>query len=994
MLLKTCSILLISGSLSLAYALSPRSTNYFQQHVDYRINAKLDIALNRIDATQTLIYTNNSPDTLSQLHFHLYLNKYEKGAYHYRGRRTHESASIDIFEIRENDSIKTVYMIDHTLLHLPLNEKLLPGDSVNLFFKFAAKLPQASGRYGYYGDHYDVGNWYPTPVVYDREGWHLHQHIDNEFYQEWGDFRVDIRVPKGFILGATGNLLNPEKALRDTSASVREWYRENPSDTSTTLWKFSAPRVHDFAWTADPGYVLFQNEWNGITLNVLAMDHNAREWKQVTEFGVDALKYLSETFGEYPYKQLTIADTYIRAGGMEYPGIAFINTYTSPLYALNHFRAVIIHEMAHNWFYGLLASNQTEEEWLDEGFTTMAEILCMEHLFGCRDNYSYNTQGWLRNRLKLPVSIRRYSALQYLRMVKQGNERDPINLMPDLFRGDVYTSQYEKMANVLFMLQTVVGDSLFFKGLRRYYEEWRFRHPYPEDFFRIMEITCKRDLDWFFEQWLNTTRTLDYAVKEVSVKGRDETQKGSYHVEIVLERIGDIFMPLDVDIVLKNGIRHKLHIPVDLKAKPDRDRRILEYWHFTQERYTMELKLSDALDYVIIDPGLTLLDVNRLNNRSGILPPMSFTFMRPRSYYPNLDSYSWEGWPLFFYNDVDKIKAGFKLRGSYLNIDHRLSLNLWLKAASQNIDFHLSYSNPLNELGNGAEIGGLAYILDGRQGAELYVSKSLGQESSNYDGSQLGLKISTYKVFNNRYPLVPWDRGDINTMCLYFNAEAGDYLKTDHRIEVWYRNAMMNSNFRFSSIFLGIEKKITGRTSATGINMRLSAGYADGDIPYQHRFSLSGGTAFDNFEHLFYRSRGSLPYPLFRKGNLYHKRYAGVRGSTLHPEFGLATAERILALNWDLHFNNPIRYSPVYLLRDLNPFLFHDLGNIWSNNFPSFNRFLKSAGFGFYYDRLGLTGTILNIERIQAEFPVWMSHAPDDEQPFAWRWLLHVDMSL
>lgn len=967
---------------------------YFQQYVNYTISAELDIRLNRINGHQTLIYKNQSPDTLSQLYFHLYLNKYRKGAYRYGHLSGRERGSIEIFEIRENDSLQTVFFVDHTILHLPLKDSLLPGDSVRLDFKFASKLPPSSGRYGYYGTHYDVGNWYPTPVVYDRAGWHLNQYIDNEFYQEWGDFRVDIKVPAGFVVGATGDLLNPEETMPDTSSERKKWYHEHPDDTTMTVWRYEARKVHDFAWTADPDYVWFQSEWNGITINVLAMEHNAPEWKQVTEFGRDALQYLSERFGDYPYKQITIADTYIRAGGIEYPQITFINTYTSPLYALDYFRAVIIHEMAHNWYYGMLASNQTEVEWLDEGFTTMAEILCMEHLYGTDDNYSLNRSGWLAEMFHVPVSLREYSKQKVLQMIKTGEEIDPVHTMPDRFRGDVFTSQYEKAAMILFMLQNVVGDSLFFQGLKNYYAAWRFKHPYPEDFIRVMEKTCNRDLDWFFDQWLHTTRTLDYAIKSKDERTiRDEKGK-TIRAVIEIENAGDIHMPVDVDITLKNGAVERFHIPVDHHAKRDTSRRILRYWHFSQKAYRMEVRLEDAVNRVVIDPDNVLLDINRLNNSSGFLPEMQYVFMKPQSYHPPTDRYLWEIWPLIGFNDIDWFKTGLKFAGSYLGLDHEITARLWLNIRTQNADFDLRYQHPVVLPYSRSVVMVRGFHLDGRQGGEAALQTTLSGNLNGYNYTKGGIRFTTYETVSNAYPLHPWDRGNINTLDISVKSRSGSYWHTRQRFELGFTNSVLGSKHSFGIATMKGLRNIGNSRSDNYLRIRMQAGHAAGDIPVQHRFSLSGSTGWERFANPLYRSRGTLPYPLYREGHLVYDEAAGVRGTTLYREEGARLGKNVLALNGDFFIKNPLDHTLLYILRDLKPNLFFDLGQIWNKEIPDFSAFQKSAGFGITYDRIGLTGRFLDIDSIQMHCPLWMSHPAEGDDQIAWRWLLNVHMRL
>ena len=255
-------------------------------------------------------------------------NTYMEDAYMVDGTlRRQTAAYIKLDTIKINDNVTTDYDIHRTLLQLNLSSRLNPGDSINFYFGFTSKLPYASGRYGYLGSHYDVANWFPTPVVYDKEGWHLHQHIDNEFYQEWGDFKVDITVPKGFIVGATGNLINAEIAMQDTSKEVRDWYLHNIEDTtSTTTWQYEAKNVHDFAWTTDPEYRYISGNWNGINVHYLVMRYNYEYWKKEFKAGLESVKFFSEMVGRYPYDQITIADTYITSGGMEYPNIVFINT--------------------------------------------------------------------------------------------------------------------------------------------------------------------------------------------------------------------------------------------------------------------------------------------------------------------------------------------------------------------------------------------------------------------------------------------------------------------------------------------------------------------------------------------------------------------------------------------------------------------------------------------------------------------------------------------
>ena len=220
---QNVSILVVMVFLSLEALIAGAAfhhENYFQQYVHYDIDVTLDTDVNVLEVNEQLLYVNNSPDTLSEIYFHLYMNKYRRHSLTYPDQ-TEDRGWIEIIDLVENEAVRNEFTVDHTLMNVPLAHPLTPGDSVRFDFRFQVKLPPAAGRYGYQGLHYDVGNWYVTPVVYDRAGWHLHQHLDNEFYQEWGDFNVTIRVPQDFRVGATGNLQNASEvyAMLDSSDS-------------------------------------------------------------------------------------------------------------------------------------------------------------------------------------------------------------------------------------------------------------------------------------------------------------------------------------------------------------------------------------------------------------------------------------------------------------------------------------------------------------------------------------------------------------------------------------------------------------------------------------------------------------------------------------------------------------------------------------------------------------------------------------------------------
>ncbi len=987
-------VLLLCMASSLLYSATLHHSEYFQQYVKYDIDVKLDIDYRQLKVKETLLYTNNSPDTLTEIYFHLYLNKYRKGSLAFPNL-TFDRGSIIINKMEENDSLNTSGIIDETLFKVALLNPLYPGYSVRFSFDFVVTLPLASGRLGYYGDHYDVGNWYVTPVVYDRAGWHLHQHLDNEFYQEWGDFRVNIHVPKGFLVGATGNLLNSFQAYQDTLKENRDHYLIHPEDTLLSVWQYEAKMVHDFAWTTDPAYVLIQSEWNGITFNVLAMDYNAEDWKQVAEWGPKAVQFLSEAFGMYPYDQMTVADTYIKAGGIEYPQITFINDMIHPIYEPDQFKSTIIHEMAHNWYYGLLGSNQTEEGWMDEGFTTFAEIKTMEALFGRYTNYSFSRSGWLSSRFSLNDDDRLENARSYLRLAKMDFDRDHINMHPDYMGQEGYYLEYAKSAIVLFMLEYTIGDSLFAGVMLDYFDKWHFKHPYPQDFVSVAEKYADRDLDWFFEQWWNTNRKLDYSVNDVDGEWKQIDLEKKYHCLIEFERKSNIFMPIDFDVTLVNGKVLKYQIPVDNYPKPEQNRKPLKYWHFSQKKYQAELFLDAEVEKVEIDPSLRLMDINMLNNNSQFFPDQEFHFMKYGTNLPSLNKYEWEFWPIPFYNDYDKLKLGFNLNGRYLYIDHKIDLWLWYKTAWGNVDFDISYKTPVRWLGRLTQIYFNSFTLDGRQGGQISISHSLDENWREEPSYNIEMGIANHKMFDCRYLMAPWSGGDVNIIFFNWSMQETYYngWKPKTILDINYKSSTLNSNYSFSQISLEWYKKIWNSYSNWELDFRLFTGYSDGNIPAQYLFNISGDNGWGEFQQSFYRSQGSLPYPWRKNGNLYKWGGGNVRGYSLTNDFITLLAPKIAAINIDLLMPNPLESLYIPIIEDMNPVFFIDYGSVWHKEMPPIKSFKKSAGIGITMESPFYLDELFNLRQVRVDFPVWLSDVASNEKNTSFRWLIRFDFT-
>jgi hypothetical protein len=963
-------------------------THYFQQYVQYTLNVQLDINRHRLKVDEIMMYTNHSPDTLRQMYFHLYLNKYRAGSLFMPDLKT-DMGGITIHTIHENDSLHHDYAVDQTLLTVVLNNPLTPGESVRWHFTFEDVIPPASDRYGYQGNHYDIGNWYITPVVYDQYGWHLHQHLDNEFYQEWADFRVNIKVPAGYIIGATGNLITTVRKDPLDSTGTDTLSTTAASNSDNMLKRcYEAKRVHDFAWTTDPSYVLMQSEWNGITINVLALDYNRDSWRQVPEWGKRAIQYYCNTFGPYPYEQITIADTYIRAGGIEYPQIVMLNDYINPENEPGEFHALLLHELAHNWFYGLLASNQTEQEWMDEGFATFAEIKALEALFGVENNLVKVRTNWIQKKTAYRDDDRRSTAYHYLRWAKRNLDQDPIALHADYLGDDGYMLEYSKMAMVLFMLEYTLGDSVFNLGMKEYFNQWCFHHPYSQDFIAVMENTAHYNLHWFFQQWLSTNRKLDYAIQGYSGNWKKIDEHPFYTYHLRLERKGEVFMPVNFDVYLKDGSVQHFHIPIDNYTQSSTTRISLPYWHFSQKKYTANLTLSSAVKSVALDSLLGLVDINSLNNYTGFLPRQEFSWMRYQSYAPPLDRYIWEVWPQFFYNDYDKVTVGIRLNGSYLNIDHKINACFGYKTAIPAVDADVSYQTPFYSINPKTWFYLRLYRLDGREGLQCGLLSRVYRSYLKF--VEYGMGITSHQVFNSAYLMAPWDESRVSTLYLNYKRSVAysNGWKNKHKLRVYTHTSFFDDRYKFSQIFLETSRTFWDEHSDWEAILRFFTGYSQGKVPAQFLFNLSGGNGWDEFSDLFYRSKGSLPYSWRRNGHLYKAGGGNVRGASLAGEPASMLDEKIISANCDIMIPNPVRFTNLILLRDLTLYWFIDAGAVWHQSIPELDQFQKTTGLSFLLPAGRWLDFLFNLKNVRLDFPVWIGNKGAEAGRDRLRWLI------
>lgn len=580
---------------------------YWQQKVNYTLSVDFDATKHQFEGKQKLVYYNNSPDTLKEVFYYLFFNAFQPGSE--MDTRSRWLADADprvqdrISKLQPNEigyqkirsltqnTLACKYEVNRTILEVELAKWILPGDSAVFEMQFSAQVPlqiRRSGRDSREGIAYSMTQWYPKMCEYDQEGWHAHPYIAREFHGVWGDYDVTIHIDSSYTVGATGYLQNPNE--------IGHGYSPSKGKSEKLSWHFKAPNVHDFAWTADPDYVHTTVQVpDGPLVHFFyqATDEQMiNNWTQLKDYTVKLFQIMNQTFGKYPYDSYSVLQG--GDGGMEYP----MATLITGKRGLRSLVGVTVHEVIHSWFQMVLASNEAKYPWMDEGFTDYATGYVTNILFN--ENKPNPHEG---------------SYNGYFGLAKSGVEE------PSSTHSDHYSTNfaygaaaYSKGAVCLHQLSYVIGKDAFFKGMRLYYNTWKFKHPEPRDFKRIMEKVSGMELDWYFEYWINTTHTIDYSIKEV----KEESGK----TQIMLERIQKMPMPIDVMVTYKDGKQALYTIPLDLMRDAKNDTYYTGIntqakedwpWTFTGYKLTLEESLS-KINKIEIDPSHRLADIDRSNN--------------------------------------------------------------------------------------------------------------------------------------------------------------------------------------------------------------------------------------------------------------------------------------------------------------------------------------------------------------------------------------------
>ena len=580
--------------------------NYWQQQANYTMEIDVDVDDHTYSGTQKLVFTNNSPETLSQVFYHLYFNAFKPGTDLEQNSRysTDDSRtmSTNILMLDEKDwgdvQIKWMlqdgspieFNVEETILEVMLEKPIKSGESTTLEMGFYVQTPAMIRRSGKNSEDnvaFSMSQWYPKLCQYDDEGWHANPYIGREFYGVWGDFDVTINIDKDYTVAGSGYLQNPELIGHGYAP-----LKKGVVHADKISWRFIAPNVHDFSWAADS---LFTHDYidveGGPRVHFFYKSDSkyVSLWREFQPNSVEFLKFFSETIGEYPYDQYSI----IMAGdgGMEYAMCTFIDGVGHP--TLRSLYSVTSHEIAHTWFQFLMATNESKHSWMDEGFTSYIDDVALNVVL--KEGKALPNAGAYKD---------------YFRWVATGLE-EPMTTHADRFKyNDGYgMSAYDKGSIFLSQLQYVIGKKNFENTLKRYFDDWSFKHPKPNDFIRSAEKVSGLELDWYLLDWTQSTMTIDYSVN--SLYGVDNKTR------VVLKRIGQMGMPIDLRIELVSGETLDYNIPMTKMrgSKPVESSTLLKSWSWAKPYYEMWLDVdSKNISKITIDPKNEMADVNRKNN--------------------------------------------------------------------------------------------------------------------------------------------------------------------------------------------------------------------------------------------------------------------------------------------------------------------------------------------------------------------------------------------
>ena len=1023
---------------------------YWQQDVHYNIQANIDEKTDIIDGAMQLTYWNNSPDTLSFVFFHLYQNAFQPGSYFDNLNKNNGTnpaygkyeggGMCNLIEYIEEGNTELTKEIDNTIMKVNLSKPLAPGSNTIIHIKFrtfydAGGLRRRMKIVNSFGTkEYNGAQWFPKISVYDKKfGWDNQQHLNHEFYGDYGTYDVALTFADNYIVEATGDLMNRSEVLPDTlrakldikNFADKKW-EEKPSviipydANKRKTWIYHAENVHDFAFVASPLFRIGEATWNGKTAVSMVLEQHASKWQNAADYTTKILQTFSEDFGMYDYPKMVVADA---SDGMEYPMLT-MDGGKDPSY-----RGLLVHEVGHNWFYGMIGNNETYRALLDEGFTQFITAWGLERIDG-----KYPVTDTIKNKYvrRFTDSVDVWESNIYWGYLRDAIRKDdmPINTHSDDFNGSVghgggYRHVYSKTSTMLRNLQYVLGDSLFLASMKHYVSQWKFCHPYPEDYRNSIIQYTHIDLNWFFDEWMETTKTVDYSI--------DRVKKGHLSNEYIVKfrRIGESQMPIDFVVTDKLGQPHNYYIPntwFEKSFSPESNTTILPRWIGWGEKleptYIAKIIVPAKIKKVEIDPTYKLADVNERNNSNQM--PIRIKFDSKIYPFPDRHHYMLYLGPDIWYNGYDGLKVGIKLNGNYLGYQDVLQAGLWLntRIGQQNIykkntairynnnviNYLLDLKTGIDRIVKDATIGLGVRKIDGLERFHITITKAFPKQNINTYLSFKSMRRNNASDLN--YLLYPteWLAGKDNRS---INLGASQTFAKGHY------NGSMEFNLRSSALLSDYDYHYLNMTWKSNVNfwrMKLKTrmfGQLGTGKNWAHESSLffAGANPEEMMENKYVRSQGFFPSDWAGSygATINHFQYGGGLNMRGYAGYYLAEEDKYgkavkaykgmggMSVNAELEFDRIIKWRPKRLSDwiDFDSYLFGDMGILQYNNSKNEKEWTKlrlDAG----------VGCALTIKKwwvfqgtkpltIRCDFPIYVSDAPfKEDKNIKFRWMLGI----
>lgn len=873
-------VFLIIFSLFSSSVFSLGNSTYWQQHVEYDIDVKLDDKNQVLNGFVQMEYFNNSPDTLRQLLIHLWPNAYKDNntpfarqqiklgntRFHYADES--ERGYIDRLNFIVDNKAAEWY-IDSSNAELAIvkfDKALYPGASVKIGTPFRVKIPAPFSRFGHDKQQYQISQWYPKPVVYDKEGWHPMPYLDQgEFYSEFGDFNVRITLPANYVVAASGKLVSEDEVnwLEERSRDpdlLNEDSNEIPiSDTLQKSISFEIENAHDFAWFADKRYLVSQDKikLNGRDDSVLVqafyLPEEKSTWSKATEISKRGLQFYNDLVGTYSYPTLSAVSGELEAGsGMEYPGITIIGETGD----FNSLETVLVHEIGHNWFYGILGNNERDAPWLDESINSYYEQRYILENYPDRkiiDRFPRLVEFLGLNDFKYSY----LNNLFYLFSARR-NEDQPIGLHSEEFSSLNYGAMvYAKGAKAFQYLSGYLGEIHFDRIMQEYFKTFRFKHHSPDNFRMFFEKATGRDLSWFFDELIYSDKIIDFALKDV---GRD-----SKHLIVKVKNKTGFTGPFPIQQYYKDSL-------------------LSENWieGFKDEAGVM-VKMHRA-SHIYIDRKKVIPEFNTQNNNFRIagvanrLEKIRFQFLGSIDHPEKSELYYF---PLFAWNNYDKSMLGLALYNhTLLNKKLQFELAPMFSAATHNFSGtgNVNYNwwpskGNVREWKLGMSASRFSYLLfpvvQRFHKANPYL-KIAFKKPEVHSPITVNLKIRSVNIWQDY--LIPKNKN----YHFYVNELALD-LRNNNPLLPWKLNASFRQGKTFGTVQTTFNFDIPYRRGKEAVKVRLFAGgflwsnRASGTIsPPVPRLQLSGSTGSGSsallpvqgdylFDHVFLDRNGFDP---------------------------------------------------------------------------------------------------------------------------------------